>query len=104
MCDEKDKIWICGYDGKISQINKLGNILKTFETPGNVIGLAFNVHHEIVLITGWYDTKINKIECDRVVALLNLQSWLPRGLCHTAIDDFLVSMRSMDTKRSNTQE
>lgn len=99
-CDRKDMLWICGDDGKISQINKLGNILKTFETPGNVIGLAFNVHHELVLITGWSDTKIYKIKCDKVVALLNLHSWLPRGLCHTTNGDFLVSMRSMDRKRS----
>lgn len=97
---EKNKIWICGDDGKISQINKLENILKTFETPGNVIGLAFNVHQELVLIVGWSDTKIYKIKCDKVVALLNLHSWLPRCLCHTANSDFLVSMRSMDTKRS----
>lgn len=60
---EKNKIWICGDDGKISQINKLENILKTFETPGNVIGLAFNVHQELVLIVGWSDTKIYKIKC-----------------------------------------
>lgn len=99
-CDGKDKLWICGDDGKISQINKLGNILKTFETPGNVSGLAFNVHRELVLIVGWSDTKIYKIDCDRVVTLLNLQSWLPRGLCHTANGDFLVSKRSMVTKRS----
>lgn len=100
MCDEKDKFWICGDDGKISQINKLGNILKTFETPGNVIGIAFNVHHELVLITGWSNTQIYKIKCDRVVALLNLHSWLPRGLCLIANGDYLVSMRSMDRKRS----
>lgn len=53
-----------------------------------------------MLITGWSDTKIYKIKCDRVVALLNLHSWLPRGLCHTTNGDVLVSMRSMDTKRS----
>lgn len=48
-CDGKDKLWICGDDGKISQINRLGNILKTFETPGNVIGLVFDVHQSLCL-------------------------------------------------------
>lgn len=37
-CKGKERLWICRDDGKISQINKLGIILKTFETPGNVIG------------------------------------------------------------------
>lgn len=75
-------------------------ILKTFKTPGNVIGFAFDVHQELVLIVGGSDTKIYKIECDRVVALFNLHNWLPRGLCHTGNGDFLVSMRLMDKKRS----
>lgn len=101
-CDGKDKLWICGDDGKISQINRLGNILKTFETPGNVIGLAFDAHQELVFIhvVGWSDTKIYKIKWDRVVTLINLDTWLPRGLCHTTNGDFLVSMRSKDKKRS----
>lgn len=48
-CAEKDKLWICGDNDKISQINRLGNILKTFETPGNVIGVAFDVFKKLVL-------------------------------------------------------
>lgn len=33
------------------------------------------------------------------MTLINLHSWLPRGLRHTTNGDFLVSMRSMDKKR-----
>lgn len=62
-CEEKYKLWICGDDGRISQINRLGVFLKTFETQGYVIGLAFQEHQELVFIVGWTDTKIYKIEC-----------------------------------------
>lgn len=81
-------------------MNKSKIILKSFESRGNFNGLAFGVHKELVVIVGWSDTKIYKIESDRVVAPFNLDNWLPRGLCHTANGDFLVSLRSMDRKRS----
>lgn len=51
---------MCGDDGKITQKtkNKSRIILKTFKTPGNVIGLAFDVHQELVLVVVWSDPVI----------------------------------------------
>lgn len=98
-CVGGKKIWICGDDGKITQINKSRIILKTFETSGNVIGLAYKLHQELVLIVVWSDPVIYKIICDRVVAhYFNLHNWLPTGFCHKANGDFLISMRSIDKK------
>lgn len=94
----KEKIWIYGDDGKITQINKSRIILKTFETSGNVIGLAYKLHQELVLIVVWSDPVIYKIVCDRVVAHFNLHNWLPRDFCHTANGYFLISMRSIYKK------
>lgn len=31
----------------VKYVNRLGIILKTFETPGNVIGFAFGVHQNL---------------------------------------------------------
>lgn len=99
-CERKEKIWICGDDGKVCQVKRSGIVLKTFKAPGDVIDIAFDVLYDILFVVGWASTEIYKIECDRVVALINLSSWLPRGLCHTANGDFLVSMLSTDKRRS----
>lgn len=99
-CEGNEKLWTFGDDDKVCQIERSGLALNTFKVSVNVIGFAFDVLHALVFVVGWADTKIYKFECDRVVELLNLHSWLPRGLCHTANGDFLVSMLSTEKKRS----
>lgn len=68
MREKKDYGYV-GMMVKKSQINKSGIILKTFETPGNVIGFTSEVHQEFAFIVGWSDTKIYKIKSDRVVTV-----------------------------------
>lgn len=93
-------------DGKITQINKSRIILKTFKTPGNVIGLAFDVHQELVLIVVWSDPVIYKIVCDRILALFNLHCRIPSGRWLACVQWIENEVKLSDTQYSgitNTQ-
>lgn len=94
-CEGKEKLWTCGDNGTIFEINRSGLLSKTFKPRAIVRALA-------VFIVGRddTDTEVYKMECGKVLTLLNLLSWLPRGLCYTPKNELLVSMRSTNKKRS----
>lgn len=98
-CDG-DKIWVSGNNGTIFQLDRNGSVLKTINLTENVIGLSLNVQQELVFIKGWADTKVWKHKNNSEVAILELSNWRPRGLCHTVDGNLLISMRSLDSKRS----
>lgn len=81
-------------------MNKLKIILKFFEFWGNFNGFVFGVYKEFVVIVGWSDIKIYKIESDRVVVFFNFDNWFLRGFCYIVNGDFLVSLCLMDRKWS----
>lgn len=99
-CEGTGKLWACGDNGTIYQIDWDGSILKTINLSGNVIGLSFNVQQELVFIQGWIDTKVFKYKNNNVVTLLELSNWRPRGLCHIVNGDLLISIRSLNEAQS----
>lgn len=101
-CTGKEQFWISGNDRKIHQIDKFGNILETVSAKdaNDVSSLSINKQLGLLFVVRWPDTKIYKYESNRVTTFLNLSDWCPRGLCHTVNDNLLVSMRSLDKKRS----
>lgn len=99
-CKGIGKVWVSGNNKTIIQIDWDGSILKTVKTSENAIGLSLNVKQELVFIKGWHDTKFFKCKNNTVVTLLELSNWRPRGLCHTENGTMLVSLRSLNDKRS----
>nr|XP_034321768.1 uncharacterized protein LOC117688156 isoform X2 [Crassostrea gigas]XP_034321769.1 uncharacterized protein LOC117688156 isoform X2 [Crassostrea gigas] len=99
-CEGTGKLWVCGNNKTIYQIDWDGSILKIINLSENVIGLSLNVHQELVFIQGWIDTRVFKYENKSVVTLLELSDWAPKGLCHTVNGNLLVSMRSLDEAQS----
>lgn len=99
-CEETGKIWVCGNNCTINQLDRDGSVLKTINISGNAIGLSLDAQQNLVFIKGWTDTQISKYENNSEVTLLELSNWRPRGLCHTVNSDLLVSMRSLDETRS----
>lgn len=99
-CDGNGNIWVSDNTWIINQLDRDGSILKTINLPENVMVLSLNVQQELVFIEGFDDTKICKYKNNSVVTLLKLLNWCPNGFCHTVNDNILVSMRSLDHKRS----
>lgn len=102
LCEGKEKLWTCGDNGTIFGIDRSGLLLKTFKPRAIVRALAVDLKQDLMFIVGRddTDTQVYKIECGKVLTLLNLLSWLPRGLCYTPKNELLVSMRSTNKKRS----
>ncbi|XP_078327924.1 uncharacterized protein LOC111113257 [Crassostrea virginica] len=100
LCDEAGKIWISGNDSKIYQINRRGSILKTVSASGDVFALSLSLEKELIFSLYWPDTKLYRYDGDTVTTVLNLLQWCPRGLCHSANGDLLMSMRSVDETQS----
>nr|XP_034320216.1 uncharacterized protein LOC117687575 [Crassostrea gigas]XP_034320217.1 uncharacterized protein LOC117687575 [Crassostrea gigas] len=99
-CEGTEKLWVCGDNRTINQIDWDGSILKTINLSGNAVGLSLNVQQELVFIQGWIDTKVFKYKNNTVVTLLELSNWRPRGLCHAVNGDLLISMRSLNEAQS----
>nr|XP_022307064.1 uncharacterized protein LOC111113256 isoform X2 [Crassostrea virginica]XP_022307065.1 uncharacterized protein LOC111113256 isoform X2 [Crassostrea virginica] len=93
LCDEAGKMWIIGDDQKVYQINKNGSILKTVSVSDDVLALSLSVGKELIFCTRT-DTNVYRYDDKVVRTLVDLGQWLPRGLCHSANGDLLVSMRS----------
>lgn len=101
-CTGTEQFWISGNDRKIHQIDKCGNILETVsvKAANDVSSLSINKQLGLLFVVRWPETKVYKYESNRVTTFLNLSDWCPRGLCHTVNDNLLVSMRSLDKRRS----
>lgn len=99
-CDGTERFWISSSFGMIGQIDKKETMVKNLKTPGIVIGLSIDAEQNPLFIVGWADTKIYKIINNKVVTLLDLFDWYPRGIFHKMNGELLVSMRSEDKKRS----
>lgn len=99
-CEETGNIWLSGNDCTIYRIDRDGSILRTINLFGNAIELSLNVQQELVFIQGSIETKVFKYENNNVVTLLELSNWRARGLCHTVNGNLLISMRSLNSKRS----
>ena len=100
LCDGTGKIWISGSDSKIYHIDQGGSILKTVSVSNNVSALSLSIEKELTFSVFWPDTKVYKYDGDAVRTLVDLGQWCPRGLCHSAKGDLLVSMRSVDKTQS----
>nr|XP_022305304.1 uncharacterized protein LOC111112202 [Crassostrea virginica]XP_022305305.1 uncharacterized protein LOC111112202 [Crassostrea virginica]XP_022305306.1 uncharacterized protein LOC111112202 [Crassostrea virginica]XP_022305307.1 uncharacterized protein LOC111112202 [Crassostrea virginica] len=100
LCDEAGKIWISGNDKKVYQIDQSGSIKKTVSVSNNVWSLSLNVDKELIFSTSWTDTKVYSYDGNVVRTVVDLGQWCPRGLCHSANSDLLVSMRSKDETHS----
>lgn len=96
MSDETRKIWTSGNDCKINMLDSRGYHLHTIKTCDIVMDLSIDAHGDLLFIVYWPETKIFKFESNRIVTILELSSWCPRGLCYTVNGDLLVSMRSLD--------
>lgn len=96
MTDETRKIWTSGNDCKINMLDSRGYHLHTIETSESIMDLSTDAHGDLVFIVYWPETKIFKFESNRIVTILELSNWCPRGLCYTVNGDLLVSMRSLD--------
>lgn len=53
-----------------------------------------------MFIVGWDDINIEvyKMECDKVLILLNFLSWFLRGFCYILKNELLVSMCLMNKR------
>lgn len=99
-CEGTGKIWVSGDNATINQINRDGSILKTISLSKNVTGLSLDSQQDVVFTMDWADTKVWKYKSNSEVTILELSTWRPRGLFHTINGNLLVSMRSLDAKRS----
>ncbi|XP_022305304.2 uncharacterized protein LOC111112202 [Crassostrea virginica] len=100
LCDEAGKIWICGNDKKLYQIDQSGSIKKTLSVSNNVLALSLSVGKELIFSVYWPDRKVYRYDGNVVRTVVDLGQWYPRGLCHSANGDLLVSMRSEDETHS----
>ena len=100
LCDEAGKIWISGNDKKVYQIDQSGSIQKTVSVSNNVLALSLSVGKELIFPACWTDTKVYRYDGNVVRTVVDLGQWCPRGLCHSANGDLLVSMRSVDKTQS----
>ena len=100
LCDEAEKIWISGNDKKVYQIDQSGSIKKTVSVSDNVWALSLSVGKDLIFSACWTDTKVYKYDGNVVMTVVDLGQWCPRGLCHSANGDLLVSMRSKDETQS----
>ena len=100
LSDDAGKIWISGNDQKMYQIDKSGSILNTVSVSDNILALSLSVDKELIISSHWPDTKVYKYDGNVVRTVVDLDQWCPRGLCHSANSDLLVSMRSVDKTQS----
>nr|XP_022307063.1 uncharacterized protein LOC111113256 isoform X1 [Crassostrea virginica] len=100
LCDEAGKIWISGNDQKVYQIDQSGSIKKTVSVSDNVRALSLSVGKELIFSAFWPDTKLHRYDGNVVRTVVDLGQWRPRGLCHSASGNLLVSMRSSDGSQS----
>ena len=102
ICEESKTIWTSGKDREIHQIDECGSILKTFSTRSSdhAFVLSLTRNRKLLFALQWPDKKIYKYSGFEATTFLDLSQWCPRGLCHTANYDFLVSMRSVDKSKS----
>ena len=100
LFEEAGKIWICGSNKKNYQIDQSGSILKTVSVSDNVYALSLSVSKELIFSVDWPDTKVYRYDGNVVRIVVDLCQWWPRGLCHSANGDLLVSMRSVDETQS----
>ena len=100
LSESPGKIWISGDDCQIFQLDQNGLILKTISVSNNAIALSLSLDKELVFSVSGSDTNVYKYDGDVVSTLVDLRQWYPRGLCHSANGDLLVSMRSEDETES----
>ena len=100
LCDKAGKIWISGNDQKVYQIDQSGSIKKPVSVFNSVLALSLSVDKELIFSARWPFSKVYKYDGNGVRAVVDLGQWCPRGLCHSANDDLLVSMRSFDETQS----
>nr|XP_022307539.1 uncharacterized protein LOC111113541 [Crassostrea virginica] len=100
LFEEAGKIWICGSNNKIYQIDQSGSILKTVSVSCYVLALSLSVDKELIFSVDGSDTKVYRYDGNVVRIVVDLGQWCPRGLCHSANGDLLVSMRSVDKTQS----
>nr|XP_022305300.1 E3 ubiquitin-protein ligase TRIM71-like [Crassostrea virginica]XP_022305301.1 E3 ubiquitin-protein ligase TRIM71-like [Crassostrea virginica]XP_022305302.1 E3 ubiquitin-protein ligase TRIM71-like [Crassostrea virginica]XP_022305303.1 E3 ubiquitin-protein ligase TRIM71-like [Crassostrea virginica] len=100
LCDEAGKIWISGDDRKVYQIDQSGSIQKTVSVSNDVLALSLSVDKELIFSVYWPATKVYRYDGNVVRTVVDLGQWYPRGLCHSANGDLLVSMRSVNETRS----
>nr|XP_022310167.1 E3 ubiquitin-protein ligase TRIM71-like [Crassostrea virginica] len=100
LCDEAGKIWISGNDKNVYQIDQSGSIKKTVSVSDDVRALSLSVGKELIFSACWTDTKVYRYDGNVVSTVVDLGQWRPRGLCHSANGDLLVSMRSLNETQS----
>ena len=100
LCNEDGTIWTSGEDNKIYEIDQAGLILKSVSVSNTDIALSLNMEKQLLFSIGWSDTKVFKYDEGTVRIVVDLRHWCPRGLCHSANGDLLVSMRSIDKSQS----
>nr|XP_022307543.1 uncharacterized protein LOC111113544 [Crassostrea virginica] len=77
-----------------------GLILKTLSIYSNAFAFSLSLEKKLSFSVEWPDTKVYRYDDDERKAVVHLRTWCPRGLCHSANGDLLVSMRSVDKTQS----
>ena len=100
LCEETGNIWISGNNRIIHLLDQSGLILKTLSIYSNAFAFSLSLEKKLSFSVEWPDTKVYRYDDDERKAVVDLRMWCPRGLCHSANGDLLVSMRSVDKTQS----
>ena len=100
LCEETGEIWVSGDDSKIYKLDQRGLVLKTVFVSEDVNALTLDMDKQLFFSIGWSDTKVYRYDGNVVRTAVDLGQWCPRGLCHSADGDLLVSMRFKDETQS----
>nr|XP_022303778.1 uncharacterized protein LOC111111228 [Crassostrea virginica]XP_022303779.1 uncharacterized protein LOC111111228 [Crassostrea virginica] len=100
LCEETGNIWISGNNRIIHLLDQSGLILKTLSIYSNAFAFSLSLEKKLSFSVEWPDTKVYRYDDDEKRAVVDLRMWCPRGLCHSANGDLLVSMRSVDKTQS----
>ena len=75
-------------------------ILKTLSIYSSVFAFSLSLEKKLSFSVDWPDTKVYSYDDDERRTVVDLRMWCPRGLCHSANGDLLVSVRSVDKTQS----
>lgn len=90
-----------GNNNKIRVYNLEGNLLHSLKTRNNTRDLAVTQNDDLVY-TDKKKRTVNAISDGEIHKVIKLSEWIPRCLCSTSSDDFLVIMDSDKYKKNKS--
>lgn len=95
------KVFTSGNDNKIRVYDLEGKLLDSIKTKfGNTPRDLGVTQNDVLVYTDSKKRTVNKIDDGQIHEVIKLSEWIPRGLCSTSRDDFLVIIDNNEYKET----